>query len=141
VAPLVGKLAEGADFSQIPRDPELTPERVALNLTLVPNGAFELSLRAEPNPKGDGTLDVYYDLTSREPQLSHRIAALPSRVPPELAPVVNWMQSPISVSELVERAVTLLVANGRPAAQVREVSLELVRRAVIKGFARLEDRG
>ena len=141
VAPLVGKLAAGADFSRINQEADFPQERVALNLTVVPSGAFELALRTEPNPKGDGTLDIYHDLISRDPELSHRIAALPSRIPPELEPIVRWMQAPIVVSDLVERAETLLVRKGRSAPQVRDVTLELVRRAVIKGFARLESRG
>lgn len=140
VAPLVGKLAAGADFSRIHHDVGQGHERIEPHLSLVPNGTFELAMRTEPNPKGDGTLEVYHDLISRDPELSHRIAALPSRVPPELEPVVQAMQAPIVVSDLVERAVGLLVPKGRTEAQVREVTLELVRRAVIKGFARLENR-
>ena len=140
VAPLLGKLAGGADFSQIHEDVGLARVDVELDLTLVPNGAFSLTMRSEPNPKGEGALDIYHDLTSRDPELSHRMAALPSRIPPELEPVVNLMQSEIVVSELLERAVSLLAAKERTATQIREVSLELVRRAVIKGFARLEKR-
>jgi clorobiocin biosynthesis protein Clo-hal len=144
VAPLVGKLAGGADFSRIHEDMGLTHEQLEPSLTLVPNGAFELSLRSEPSPSADGTLDIYFDLTSRDPGLSHRMAALPSRIPLALAPIVRWMQAPIAVSDLVERAVTLLAVKGWPErperseAEVRQVCLELVRRAVIKGFARLE---
>ena len=146
VAPLVGKLAAGADFSQIHQNLGLDRDQVDASLTLVPNGEFSLAMRSEPNPKGDGVLDIYYDLTSRDPELSHRIAALPSRISAELEPIVQSMQSPILVSELIERAVTLLTGTGtgtgtgtqRSAAQIRELSLELVRRAVIKGFARLE---
>jgi hypothetical protein len=118
----------------------LDRDQVGVDLTLVPNGAFSLSMRSEPNPKGEGILDIYHDLTSREPELSHRIAAFPSRIPPELDPIVKLMQSKIVVSELLERAVTLLAKSGRTPARIREVSLELVRRAVIKGFARLEGR-
>jgi clorobiocin biosynthesis protein Clo-hal len=140
VAPLLGKLAGGADFSQIHQDVGLARADVELDLTLVPNGAFSLTMRSEPNPTGEGALDIYHDLTSRDPELSHRIAALPSRIPPELEPVVQLMQSEIVVSELLERAVALLAAKERTATQIREVSLELVRRAVIKGFARLEKR-
>jgi len=140
VAPLVGKLAGGADFGKIHEDMGLDREQVALNQTLIPNGEFCLSLRSEPNPKGDGVLDIYYDLTSRDPELSHRMAALPSRIPPELAPVVTLMQSKILVSELLERAVTVLSSTPHDwdAAKIHELGLELVRRAVIKGFARLE---
>ncbi|HET7540552.1 MAG TPA: NAD(P)/FAD-dependent oxidoreductase [Polyangiaceae bacterium] len=141
VAPLVGKLAGGADFSGIHQDSELAAEQIEQALTLVPNGAFELALRSEPNPSADGTLEIYFDLISRDPALSHRMAALPSRIPRELEPVVRWMQAPIVVSDLVERAVTLLAEKGRSEASVREVCLELVRRAVIKGFARLEPLG
>lgn len=140
VAPLVGKLASGADFSRIHEDTGLEREQVRADQTLLPNGAFELSIRTEPNPEGNGRLDIYYDLISRDPALSHRIAALPSRIPKELVPVVGWMQSPIEVSELLERAEALLAVRGRSNVQVREVTLELVRRAVIKGFARLENR-
>src|SRR6478736_1024599 len=140
VAPLVGKLAAGADFSRINDDTALPVEQIALTQTLVPIGAFELAMRTEPNPKGDGLLAIYYDLICRDAELAHRIAALPSRIPPELEPVVRWMQAPILVSELVERAVTLLVTQGRPEERVRQVCVELVRRAVIKGLARLENR-
>jgi len=97
-------------------------------------------MRSEPNPSESGSLDVYFDLTSRDPELSHRMAALPSRIPQELSPIVRWMQAPIVVSELVQRAVALLAVNGRSEAEVRQVCLELVRRAVVKGFARLESR-
>jgi len=140
VAPLVGKLAAGADFSRIHEEMGLEREQVELNLTLVPNGAFSLVMRTEPNPKGDGVLDIYHDLVSRDPELAHRIAALPSRIPTALEPVVKLMQSPIVVSELLERALPLLAAQRWSTAQIREVTLELVRRAVIKGFARLERR-
>jgi len=138
VAPLVGKLAAGADFSKIHEQMGLDREQVDTTLTLVPNGPFSLALRSEPSPQGGGLLDVYHDLTTHDPELSHRIAALPSRIPLELQPVVELMQAPIVVSELLERAVTLLGNGARSAVQIREVSLELVRRAVIKGFARLE---
>jgi hypothetical protein len=138
VAPLVGKLAAGADFSKIHEQMGLDREQVDTTLTLVPNGPFSLALRSEPSPQGGGLLDVYHDLTTHDPELSHRIAALPSRIPVELQPVVELMQAPIVVSELLERAVTLLENGARSAVQIREVSLELVRRAVIKGFARLE---
>jgi flavin-dependent dehydrogenase len=140
VAPLMGKLAAGADFSRIHEELGLDRDQIDPNLSLVPNGKFSLSMRSEPNPKGEGILDIYHDLTSRDPELSHRIAALPSRIPPELEPIVELMQSEIVVSELLDHALTLLAAKGRSAAQIREVSLELVRRAVIKGFARLENR-
>ena len=140
VEPLLGKLSAGADFSRIHEDMGLSREQVALDLTLVPNGTFSLSMRSEPNPKGDGALDIYHDLTSRDPELAHRMAAMPSRIPPELEPVVNLMQSEIVVAELLERAVALLATKDRTAATIREVSLELVRRAVIKGLARLESR-
>jgi FAD-dependent halogenase len=138
VAPLVGKLSAGADFSKIHDQEGLTLEQVETSSILVPNGAFTLALRSEPNPQGNGVLDIYHDLTSHDPELSHRIAALPSRIPPELEPVVSLMQAKIVVSELLERAVALLATKGRSAAEVRFVTLELVRRAVIKGFARLE---
>ncbi|MEI9949950.1 MAG: NAD(P)/FAD-dependent oxidoreductase [Pseudomonadota bacterium] len=138
VAPLLGKLGNGADFSRIHEDFGLDRDQVEAHLTLIPNGAFSLALRTEPNSQGQGVLDIYHDLVSRDPELSHRIAALPSRIPPELEPIVKLMQSKILVSELLERAVTLLATKGRSAAEIREVSLELVRRAVIKGFARLE---
>jgi len=137
VAPLVGKLAAGADFSRIHEDLGLARGDVALNLTLVPNGPFSLAMRTEPKPEGEGILDIYHDLTSADPALSHRIAALPSRIPPALEPVVELMQSKIVVGELLDRAVALLGGSGR-SAEIREVCLELVRRAVIKGFARLE---
>jgi len=141
VAPLLGKLAGGADFHRIHENLGLERHQVELDSTLVPNGPFELAMRTEPNPNGSGKLDIYYDLISRAPELSHRIAALPSRIPPELEPIVRRMQSPIVVSELIARAVALLATKERSPEQIRELSLELVRRAVVKGFARLERSG
>ena len=138
VAPLVGKLAGGADFSKLHEDPGLDRIGPEPSLTLAPNGPFSLALRTEPSPKGEGVLDIYHDLVSHDPELAHRIAALPSRIPPDLLAVVELMQAPIVVSELLEQAVTLLARSGRSASQIRDVSLELVRRAVVKGFARLE---
>ncbi len=140
VEPLVAKLAGVGDFSRLHQDLGLAREEIEPTFTLVPNGPFSLAMRTEPNPEGDGGLDVYHDLTSRDPELSHRIAALPSRIPPEFSVIVSLMQSPIVVAELLERAVTLLAATGRSAAAIRAASLELVRRSVIKGFARLESR-
>jgi len=141
LAPLLGKLAGGADFSRIQENLGLERDQIEPELTLVPSGLFELVMRTEPKPDGEGMLDIYYDLISRAPELSHRIAALPSRIPPELEPLVRAMQSPIVVSELIERAIAVLATNERSPVQIREVTLELVRRAVIKGFARLERRG
>jgi len=138
VSPLLGKLAGGADFSRVYEGTGFERAQVEPNLMLVPNGTFSLTLRTEPNPQGEGVLDIYHDLISRDPELSHRMAALPSRIPSALAPVVEWMQSKIVVRELVERAVALLATKGRDAAEIREVTLELVRRAVLKGFVRLE---
>jgi len=141
VAPLLGKLSDGADFGRIHEDMGLGRGQIALDQTLVPNGAFSLAMRTEPNPKGEGLLDIYHDLISRDPELSHRIAALPSRIPAELEPLVRLMQSPIVVRELLDHAVALLAVEGRKPTEIRQVGLELVRRAVIKGFARLEGGG
>jgi clorobiocin biosynthesis protein Clo-hal len=138
VVPLIGKLAGGADLSGVFDDPGFDRADVALDATLIPLGAFSLAMRTEPNSKGNGFLDIYHDLTSDDSQLGHRLAALPSRISPELEPVVRAMQEPIVVSDLLEKALAVLGPTGRSASQIREVSIELIRRAVIKGFVRLD---
>jgi clorobiocin biosynthesis protein Clo-hal len=140
VAPLIEKLAGGdPDLRGVYRDPGLSQGQIALESVVRPVTAFRLGLRTEPRPESNGSLDVYHDLVTDDPELSHRLAVLPSRISPELEPVVGWMQEPCVISELLERASAELAVPGRGASQIRAVTLELVRRAVIKGFARLEE--
>ncbi len=142
VIPLVRKLAHAPPAPPGgSEDPRLDQLEIALDATLIPIVPFALSLRSEPNPKAGGVLDVYHDLTTEDPARAHRLAALPSRIPPELEPVVRAMQGSRKVGALLNTAVELLAPAGYSAEQigrVREVTLELVRRALLKGFARLE---
>lgn len=139
VAPLVRKLAasEGVPAAQAD-DPGTGHGEIPLDATLSPVVRFSLALRSEPNPKGGGVLDVYHDLTTDDASLGHRLAALPSRIPPELAPVVHVMQEPIVIAALLKKAVSLLGRASQSSAQIRAVTLELVRRSLLKGFTRLE---
>jgi len=143
VAPLIQQLSGGEhDLSGV-FEPGLERAEIAESAQLTPLTAFRLALRSEPSAQGGGTLEVYYDLVTDDPQFSHRLAALPSRISPALAPVVQCMQAPIVVRALLDRAVALLSDGNLSASasaspeQIRTLTLELVRRAVIKGFARL----
>ena len=138
VAPLVRKLADAAPLLERDADTAEPPLEIPLDATLEPVVAFALALRSEPNSKGGGVLDVYHDLTTHDPALGHRLAALPSRIPKELRPVVEAMQTPIVVAALLKAAVRSLVPAGYREAQIQSVTLELVRRSIIKGFVRLK---
>jgi flavin-dependent dehydrogenase len=138
VAPILQKLsAPGDSFEHVYDTPGLELDEISPTATLIPQAAFRLALRTEPS--GDsGRLEVYHDLVTDDPAYAHRLAVMPSRIPRELEPAVSWMQEPIVISELLSRARGLLLHVARSEEQLRTALLELVRRAVIKGFARLE---
>jgi flavin-dependent dehydrogenase len=139
VLPVLQKLADGEpDLSGIYRDSGIDRDHIALTATLSPVTEFRLAMRTEPSARGGGRLDIYYDLMTDDPAFGHRLAALPSRISQELEPLVRWMQRPIVVADLLAKAEAALAPGGSRAAQIRALTLELVRRAVIKGFARLD---
>ena len=105
--------------------------------TLAP---FRLDLRTEPNLERGvtGCLELYHDLVTEELGLTHRLAAVPARIDPGLAPLVTLLQSCRTVEELLARAPSAL--PDAPPDGVRQAALELVRIAAMKGFVRLAAR-
>jgi flavin-dependent dehydrogenase len=139
MAPLLENLAGGeVDLMGVYSDLGLEVAEIGLEATLHPRTAFRLALRTEPHAKRRGTLDIYHDLITEDPAFAHRLGVLPSRISPALEPVVVWMQQPVVVADLLAKAGEALASPARSPEQIRAVTLELVRRAVIKGFARLE---
>src|SRR5690606_21296912 len=82
-----------------------------------------------------GRLEVYHDLVTETPEMSHRLAATPARIDPTLAPLVAAMPTCGSVAELLARAHALL--PGRDPEALRSAVLGLVRVAAMKGFITL----
>lgn len=115
----------------VPEPDDLARETYALA------APFRLDLRTEPHLERGlvGRLEVYHDLVTETPQMSHRLAATPARIDPALAPVVAAMQTCASVPELLARAHALL--PGRDPTALRGAVLALVRVAAMKGFIRL----
>lgn len=86
----------------------------------------------------NGQLDVFYDLIPEVSSgLGHRYAAVPTRVAPALAPIVQAMQRHEYVGELLREAVTLLPFGAASEEEVRASTLEVVRVAALKGLIRL----
>lgn len=100
---------------------------------------FRLGLRAEPTlaTPHDGMLDVYHDLVSDEPSITHRYSAVSSRISPVLAPVVAALHQHHRVASLLDAAPTLVASTDLDAVELRRQSLDMVRVAALKGFVRL----
>lgn len=101
---------------------------------------FRLDLRTEPNLERGvvGALEIYHDLVTEDLCLTHRLAAVPARIDPALAPLVAMMQECASVEEILNRAKATL--PGKPEAAVRAAVLGVVRIAAMKGFLKLVPR-
>jgi hypothetical protein len=95
-------------------------------------------LRTEPpaEHKSRGQLEVFYDLVPGSNAMAHRLAALPCRIPLEMAPVVEAIPRHRRVRTLVDEA-PALVPDIASAAEVRRSTLDIVRLAAMKGFLRL----
>ncbi|MEP7119556.1 MAG: hypothetical protein ABJE95_01555 [Byssovorax sp.] len=70
--------------------------------------------------------------------MAHRLAAVPARIDPELAPLVAAMHRCSSVADLVALAPSLV--PDAPAEECRRAALGLVRVAATKGFVALHPR-
>lgn len=139
LAPLIaGATGSEASLMSVYDNPGLEVSEISPDALVTPLSAFRLALRTEPRADRPETLDVYHDLVTDDPETAHRISVFPSRIAPALAPVVVWMQEPIRVSELIARAQAELASTDHGPEAIRRVTLELVRRAVIKGFVLLE---
>lgn len=99
---------------------------------------FRLDLRTEPTTAREelGYLHVYHDLVTDDPRLTHRTAAVPWRIDPSLAPVVQAIPQQQTVSSLLTTAESL-VPTSETVPNVRDATLDLVRVAAMKGFVRL----
>ncbi|AKF07947.1 NAD(P)/FAD-dependent oxidoreductase [Sandaracinus amylolyticus] len=99
---------------------------------------FRVDLRTEPNLERGviGSLEVYHDLVTEEPDMTHRLAAVPARIDAALAPIAEVLQRCRTVSELLERAPSVMPAGTDPRV-VRKAALDLVRIAALKGFVRV----
>lgn len=125
-----------ADLYALYRDTGV-PELEALpHHRFEPAAAFVLALRAEPGLElgRQGKLAVYYDLHTDDPAMAHRLSARPARIPRVLAPVVERMQSPGSVTSLLRLGDRRLAAAVPDPAQRRLLVLQLVSIAAIKGL-------
>lgn len=100
---------------------------------------FRLDLRTEPGLErgSTGRLEVYHDLVTEE-LLTHRLAAVPTRIDPGLAPVVDVMPRHRRAADLVTAAQAML--REQDPARVRSAVLGLLRVAAMKGFVRLRPR-
>ena len=98
---------------------------------------FRLDLRSEPGLERGlvGRLEVYHDLVTEAAEMTHRLAAVPARIDPALAPLVTAMAGCSSVAALQLRARALY--PDRDPAALRAAVHGLVRVAAMKGFLRL----
>src|SRR5690606_31125626 len=106
-----------------------------------PTAPFCLALRTEPGLElgRRGRLEAYYDLHSDAPEHAHRLSARPARIPAALAPTVKRMQKPGTVAELIEHAGAHLDTVIPDPAVRRELVLQLVATAVLKGLIELHE--
>ncbi|HET9958467.1 MAG TPA: NAD(P)/FAD-dependent oxidoreductase [Polyangiaceae bacterium] len=116
VTPLVRQLTQApASLLQIHDYPGIDRRAIGDGVKIRPLARFRLSLRAEPAPDRPGNLDLRYDLATDDPAFGHRIAVLPSRISPELRPLVEAMQSPCTVGDLL--AIAAQLPHGKPASE------------------------
>ncbi|WAS94249.1 NAD(P)/FAD-dependent oxidoreductase [Nannocystis punicea] len=139
VVPLIQGITGAADgLEAIYRDAGVPAPEDLSHETYSLVAPFRLDLRTEPGlERGlSGRLEVYHDLVTETPQMSHRLAATPARIDPALAPVVAAMHECSDVADLLARARALFPA--RDPAVLRAAVLAIVRVAAMKGFIGLE---
>ncbi|APR82110.1 Hypothetical protein A7982_07459 [Minicystis rosea] len=95
---------------------------------------FRVDLRTEPGlERGTtGRLEIYHDLVTERLEMAHRLAAVPARIDPALAPIVAAMHRVRTVAELCALAPSLI--PDAPAEACHRAALDLVRVAATKGF-------
>jgi len=129
------------DLMQIYQDagvPE--PEQLA-RCRMEMKAPFRLDLRTEPVMKGEpcGNLDVYHDLVTESPEWAHRLASVPCRIAPAMAPVVDAIPRHRQVAALLDEAPSLLPRQYASPEEIRASTLGIVRVAAMKGFVQLSD--
>lgn len=104
-----------------------------------PTARFRLALRAEPGLElgRRGTLAVFHDLHTDDEGMAHRLSARPARIPAVLAPVVEHMQAPGEVRELLRRGHELLASSIPEPERRKALVLQLVSIAAEKGLLKL----
>ncbi|MCB9706756.1 MAG: tryptophan 7-halogenase [Myxococcales bacterium] len=140
VVPLIQGITGGAKgLEAIYHDAGVPQPEVLAEAAYTVVAPCRLDLRTEPNLERGltGRLEVYHDLVTETPQMSHRLAAAPARIDPSLAPVVAAMQRCADVPALLAEARALL--PGRDPEALRGAVLALVRIAAMKGFIRVEE--
>lgn len=139
VVPLLQGITGGGkgleEIYSVPGVPEPGQLRARRYEVVVP---FRLDVRTEPGLERGvmGRLEIYHDLVTEELEMTHRLAAVPTRVAPTLAPLVSAMQRCSSVEDLLALAPSVLPDHDRE--EVEQAALALVRTALLKGFVRLE---
>lgn len=127
-----------ADLWQIFQDSGVPANDMLARCSYTVLTPFHLELRTEP-PATDtpsGQLLIYHDLVAKHPNFAHRLAAVPYRIAPGLAPLVDAMQHDQDVASLLDQAPTLLPPQAAPDA-LRHATLDVVRIAAMKGFIQL----
>jgi clorobiocin biosynthesis protein Clo-hal len=126
-----------ADVTEIFREPGLPDHEALARATYEVTTPFHLGLRTEPGAGGapPGQLGVYHDLVPEGLPFAHRLNAVPCRIPTALAPVVLAMPRHGRVAALLAEAAAR-VPTDSPEGLRRDV-LDVVRVAVLKGYARL----
>ncbi|MFO7567306.1 MAG: tryptophan 7-halogenase [Enhygromyxa sp.] len=130
-----------ADLYAIYRDSGVPSLEQIARASYRPVAGFRLALRTEPGLElgRRGRLEAYYDLHTDAPELAHRLSARPARIPAALAPTVERMQGPGRVAELLEHADAYLDGALPDPGTRRELVLQLVATAALKGLVELHD--
>ncbi len=138
MAPLVAGISgTDADLMQIYEDSGVPDDDALARCAYRTIAAVRLGLRTEPRAQGadPGELAVFHDLVCDDPELLHRAALLPTRIPPALRPVVDALPHHRRVEDLLDAATTQV--DGRQA-DVRRATLAIVRLAAQRGYLALE---
>jgi clorobiocin biosynthesis protein Clo-hal len=128
-----------SDIQNVFRDSGLPPGLQLARCRFEVLAPFRLDLRSEPSIDGlpPGELDIYHDLVTDDARFAHRLAAVPCKILPELAPVVDAISRYQDVPSLLAAAPSLLGSEFGPAELAREATLAVVGVAAMKGFLRL----
>ncbi|MCA9540158.1 MAG: tryptophan 7-halogenase, partial [Myxococcales bacterium] len=105
---LRGLLGTEADLYNVYHEDGVGDDAALLAAELRVRTPFRLALRAEPDLKTGGRLELYHDLVADDFAFAHRHAAAPCKMAPALAPIVAALPRYARVVELVDAAPTLL---------------------------------
>lgn len=140
---VVGSLLEhlsgtSADLGSVLQQTGVPSGRALSDCAMTVVVPFELGLRTEPPgpAHAPGQLDVFYDLVPTTDGMDHRRAAVPCRIPLEMAPVVGAIARHRHVKTLLQEAPGLVPDVADPAG-IRRATRDILRVAAMKGFLRL----